>query len=238
MGFGSLVSDAGLRDADVTIDGSSLILPATLGVTPNILVGEFSTMLNLPIYQVPYWGDGLPNQPDSFLFDLLFELSVGESSAIDFLETVRSSGGIHTFVLWKMYRCTYTLRAGQTLLYLPRPDAFTKNYAGKTNSAYKAIIKRGAVGGVLSSVTVDYPGTPVTSGTVVTAGHAAISSVASVHPDSGKNVMIFKLGTAPTGAETLTVDFHPVFNVFPRSVMPKFGIPGREDKDLYLVECN
>jgi|SRR5581483_4948268 len=239
--FGSTVSQAGIRDADVNIDGTAIVVPLTVSIQNPPLYAAFQTMLNLPIIQIPYWGDGLPNQPDAFQFGLNWELSddsADQVAALSFLEGLRTAGGTHTFVLWKQFRYTYTLRAGQTVLYLPRPDAYSKSYAGKTGSQYKAAIKRGAVGGTLSGVTVQYKSS-VTAATAVDAGEAWISNAASVHPDSGKNVALFKLGTAPVAPETLTVDFHPLFNVFPTSVLTQpFTRPGREDKDLYLIEVN
>lgn len=234
----SLTNEAGLRDADITIDDTSVTLPLSI---------EFH------------------NTNDSYDFALSWELSdktTAEKNALQLLAGLRASavqnvyqtlagryvatapyrgtglpdvGSVHTFAFWKALRFKYSGIAGQSVFYLPTPDAFSKAYAGKTDqSRYGAIVT--VAGSQISLANTLYKPS-VVSADVVTAGQVWISNTAVAHPDSGINVALFKLGTALATAGTVIVDYIPLFNVLVTAAPLKpFEKPAREDQQLFLLQ--
>lgn len=232
---GASVSEAFPTDPDVTINGTSVKLPRIFQFIPTVRASIEQTFNGRKRVDVPFDGDGLPDQPD--LFDFMLDWSLEDSyTEIAFLERLRTRGGVTTFVFWKKLEYRYTAVAGQVVFYLQRPDAFSQSYAGKTAVGYKAVVKvNGAAIG-----TVNYPGA-VTAATVVAAGEVSISTVSVAHPQSGATVALFKFGTAPGAGAIVTVEYHPLFNVFvtgvPTAPFTSEGV-GHEDKVLFLTEVN
>ena len=236
--YGSQVNQAGILDQDFNIDGTALTVPGELDITPMQQYAPFQFLSGFTIVSVPYRGAWLPDQPRSFQFSLRYQLSTDNGADIAFLEGLAAAGGVHTLVLWKMFRYQYTMPAGQSWFYFPRPDAYSKNYANKADAKYQAIIKRTPLGGATTTPTVSYKASVLSTDTV-TAGQVWISNTAVLHPDTNQNVALFKFGTAATLTEIVTVDFHPLFNVYATQVLTQpFTRVGREDKDLYLIEVN
>jgi hypothetical protein len=149
------------------------------------------------------------------------------------IEELRTAGGSHTLAWWKKKKYRYTGREGQTVIYLPRPDAYTKGYSDHNDADHKAEI---SING--TPITVDYPGVEVTEAYSATAGHVAISSISMVHPYSGKTVMLAKFGSALSQYDIVRVEYYPLFNFAVRQIAdrPFSNLIGREDKAIFLVE--
>lgn len=233
----SNVDKAGPRDQYAFIDGTAIRLPGTLYPRRSLRIATSQTLAGRARIDAWYDGVGLPDQPDHYDFDLRWDLSDDYSTELLALETLAASGGSHTFTYWKKILVRYTATSGQTVFYLPRPDAFSKGYTGHLVQATDGATVK--VNGT-PIATVNYV-TPVTSGTVVTAGQVSISNTAVSHPDSGYTVALFKFGTALVAGDIVTVEFTPLFNVGVTMIdtNPFTGDnPGREDKVLSLVEMN
>lgn len=230
----TLVTEAGLVEGP-TIDGTVTVLAREIDIRDTLrqsLDQTFNGGYNL---DVPYDGDGLPDQPDTFEAALDYDLSDAYASTLSFLEGLRTAGGAHLVVFWKKRRYRFTARSGQTVFYLPRADAYSKSYSGHTAAADKAAIIVTPTPGA-GQPTVVYQ-TSVVSGDVVTAGQVWISNTAVPHPRSGRNVALFKFGTAPGAAATIDVEYYPLFRMFVQGVPTKpFSMIGREDRTLYLIE--
>ena len=179
-----------------------------------------------------YQGTGLPDQADSFEFMLEYDLDDQFATTLTTLETLRTQGGYHDLAVWKKRIYTYTATSGQTVFYLPRPDAFSSGYTGHTANSWKAVVKKNGV-----AQTLQYQAS-VTSGTAVTAGEVWISNTSVTHPKAGTRVALFKFGTALVAGDEITVEYHPLFRVIVSEVSTKpFQIIGREDKTVILSEA-
>jgi hypothetical protein len=134
-------STPGLRDPDLNIDGTKLSLPTILTPTRTIRQMISATLAGRGRVDAWYDGDSLPDQPDHYDFVLQWWLSDQYTNEISFLSDLAVSGGSHTLAYWKKYRARYTAKSGQLYFYLPRPDAFSKSYLGKTDqSQYGAVV--------------------------------------------------------------------------------------------------
>jgi len=226
-------SEAGL-DIHFTLDGVNYPLPNSFEMPATLRQSESMSFNGMVRIDVPYDGAGMPDQPDRYEWSLDYNLSDIESVTVAAIEDLRTSGGVHLFSPWKKRKYRYTARSGQQVFYLPRPDAFSKSYAGHTSAADKAVI---SVNGT-NIATVNYLAS-VSEGTVVAAGEASISNEALQHPESGKRTAVFKLGTAPLSGWIVRVEYYPLFYVCVREVTDKpFQMVGREDKTLRLVEVS
>lgn len=237
MSSGSGISNAGLLDANLHINGTSITLPALVDVDSAPRQSVEQTFNGRRRVDVPYDGAGLPDVPDLFDFHLRWTLDKQYSTEIAFLERLRTYGGTSILAYWKKHEYRYTAQSGQTLFYLPRVDAFTKGYTGKTADNYKAVVKVNGV--ALSAANTTYPGA-VDSGTSVSSAQVAIGT-AAVHPDSGATVSPFKFGTAKSQGDIITVEYHQLFNVCVMDVQtdPFVGErPFEENKTLRLAETN
>jgi hypothetical protein len=231
---GSLVSSAGLRDSDLHIDGTTLRLPWSIEVYNPPLQTLTPTGSGRRRVDIPYRGAGLPDHAEVFDWLLRWDIDDQYATELAFLEALRVNPSTHTLCYWKKYLARYTAKTAQTVFYLPRVDAYTQSYSGKTGSDYKAVVKVDNV----AIATVNYPGA-VTSATSVTAGQVSISTVSTTHPESGEELSLFKFGTAPGRGAIVTVEFHPLFNcAVDKLETSPFEKTGREDKALYLAEVN
>lgn len=228
-----LVNEGGL-DIDVTIDGTAVVLPTSLD--PRIVQRKSyqETYNGLMRVDVPYDGVGMPDQPDRYEFSLDYGLDDTVAATIQFLEELRTAGGVHTFAYWKKRTYKWTSSSGQVVFYLPRPDAYSKGYSGHSDATRdKPVVK---VNGVAKTVDT---GSNVTSATSVSAGHVAISNTPVAHPDTGKTVSLFKFGDVLAFGDIVRVEYHPLFNVDVKEVTQKpFQIMGREDKFLLMQEVS
>lgn len=230
-----LTTDPGLINP-VWIDGVQFLLPPTFEVH-DTLKQSLSPSAGRPRLDTWRYGDGLPNVPDLFEWVLTYDLSVQHADTIAQLGRLRTKGGGHLFVDWKQREYTWTARSGQQFFYLPRQDAYSLAYSGKTGNEYKAVAYRKvAATGVESAMTVVYKAT-VASGDTVTAGELWISNATETHPRAGFTVAAFKVGTTLAIRDEIRIAF---FAAYPVAVIdvPKvpFEIVGREDTALYLAE--
>lgn len=238
MSTGARITDAGLKDTDLTIDGTSIHLPAMFDIDPGLRQSVEQTFNGRRRVDVPYDGVGLPDQPDLYDFHLRWVLDKHFATEIAFLERLRTKGGAHLFAYWKAIEYQWTATSGQTVFYLPRPDAFGRSYSGKTGGDYKAVVKINGVAMAASDVT--YPGT-VTAATSVASGDVAISTTSTTHEESGATVALFKFGDALDAGDLVTVEYNPLFNVCVMEVVtdPFVGEqPFVENKTLRLAEVN
>jgi hypothetical protein len=232
---GSTITNPGVDDVDLTIDGTSVILPMRYEPKYMLRQAVSETATGRRRLDTPYDGVGLPDVLDVFSAVLDWTLGDDQSSTIAFLERLRTMGGTHEFADWKQKAYRYTATAGQTVFYLPRPDAYSEGISGHNTSGYKAEVYIDNV----AVATVNY-GT-VTSGTSVAAGEVSISTTATTHPTSGATVALFKFGTACDAGDIVEVRYYPLYSCVVEDVptQPFSGEqPGREDKSLLLVEVN
>jgi hypothetical protein len=178
-----------------------------------------------------YDGAGLPDVLDSMEFALEWDLTDEQSDTIVQLEKARAGAGPHRFIVWKRRYARYTAAAGQTVIYLPRPDAYNEGIAGHTAAADQAVV---TVNGIAVPVTY----TTVTSGTAVDTGEVWISSTSTTHPDTGATVTLAKFGDELAANDDVLVEYCPVFLTQISDASDSFDLVEREDKSIVLVESD
>lgn len=218
------------------IDGTDLTLPSQLDERNELMLAVQESGTGRRSVEIPYQGDGLPDVSDRYEWAVDWQLADEsvDGTTITFLERLRTAGGTHVLTDWKKRVYKYTARSGQVFFYLPRPDAYGRDYAGYAGSEFKAVV---TVNG--ASKTVAYQNV-VGSGESVTAGNVKIAKVATTHPESGWSVCTFKLGDNPGAGGIVLVEFVPLFNVYVTGVptKPFESASIREDKTLFLLEVN
>lgn len=243
----ALITNAGLYDADIHIDGTAFETPAILEVRHDGDVFDFAASYEL-------------SDQTAAEQSLLTKLSALRADAIPSTNLYKTlsgrynatapyrgsgmpdSGQTHTFIIWKYMRAAFLGYAGQSVFYMPRPDAFSRAYSGKTTQAdYGALITKAGV--AYTTAKIIYKATVVSSD-AVTSDEVWISKAATTHPDSGATCALVKVGTALVAAGTLAtpgliVDYIPEFYVSVTQVPLKpFERARREDQSLYLAEVN
>lgn len=231
-------AEAGLLHAP-TLDGTSLA-DAAGGFSrmdvQNILHHSLTPSNVRPKLDAFWMGEKLPNLMDRFEWVLPYEIGTQDSVLNERLEDLRTEGTIHTFADWKKRKYTYTLGAGQQFLYLPRRDAYSLAYSGRTAAEWKAVVKHITAAGVSTTLTTSYAGT-VDAATVVAAGAVTISDTTINHPTAGIPVAPFKVGATIATGDKVKVEFHALYRVVVVDVPTvPFETFQREDKVLYLAE--
>jgi hypothetical protein len=223
---GSKTIEAGLSEF-FTIDGTDY--PIAQGYQPDSPLEQatFETM-SLPVIQAKYLGDGMVDRPDRYVFPLPYRIGDSNGSLADQIELLRATPGPHFLADWKQRIAYYTLRASQAFLYLPREDANARTW--------KTVIAAQITPSWAWTPTVVYKNS-VVSGDSVPSGELWISKATIQHPESGRWVAPFKMGTPPVAAATLIIRFFPVFRVEVLDVKTDFTNL-REDKMMVLAEVN
>lgn len=228
------INQPGVVD-NATIDGTDVALSKVLDMRQELLQTVERMLSGRVRVDAHYQGTGLPDQADWFEFMMEYDLDSSFATTLTTLEKLRTQGGYHNLAIWKKRMYSYTATSGQTVFYLPRPDAFASSYSGHTADSWKAVVK--VNGAAIAAADTLYPGA-VTSGTAVAAGKVAISTVAVTHDTAGTRVALFKFGTALVAGDVVTVEYHPLFRVVVLEVATKpFTVIGREDKSLYMQEA-
>lgn len=113
------IGDSGIRRA-IVIDGYVFRnLPQEIEALPEP-VSDYQDMLDggaREWQRRPYF-DGVPNHSDRYTFSIPFEWLEGE--ALQNMEIIRVTGGIHRLTLWRMVPIVFTCKAGVQTYYLPR----------------------------------------------------------------------------------------------------------------------
>jgi len=229
MGAGTKTNEPGLLESFM-IDGDTYEIPRQYVPQSPLAQSIFTSLAGTNMITATYRGDGLPDRPDSFSFQLPYDIDINNGMTADQVEVLRATPGPHVFADFKQRVYHYSLRAGQQFLYLPREDAFGKWAIG---SVAELVLDGTAI------ATVDYK-TSVEAGDAVPAATAWISTTLIRHPDSGRWAAPFKLGDTIGAPAILVVKYFPVFRVDATDVQTNFGagVYAREDKVLSLVEVN
>jgi hypothetical protein len=219
---------------ELTLDGVPLLLPQTLEPRDTLAIGVTPSAIGPRVESYSY-GDGLPDVMDTFEWEIGYEGmdQAIYAATIDTLEDLRTSGGVHLFCDWSGRRYTYTARSGQQFFYLPRQDAFSRQYAGHTSGEWKATVTRNGV-----ALTVLYK-TSVLTGDVVPSGEVWISDATRMHAHAGRTVAAFKVGTPNSLGDVIKVRFYPVYRVGVQAVSTspgQAGVVGLESRSIYLPE--
>jgi hypothetical protein len=224
---------SGIADR-VVIDGAPLAAPVRWGITRIIRQAVFEAMNKTSTVTAPYDGDGLPLVSDSFSFEFPYDVDETFPDLAEVLETLCTSGGMHTIAIWKRRKYFYRLRAGQAVFWLPRGDAVAQAYVGFESKAAAEILIPSA--SVPAPVTVYQ--TVVTSGDTVPAGEVWISKTAEPHPENGKAMALCKLGTPPTAPADMTASFYPLIRFVVTAVPTQYPVAAKESTTLMGVETN
>jgi len=225
----SATNEPGLLDPFM-IDGNEYQVPTEYQPDYPLAQAIFNSMAGTSRITGAYRGDGLPDRPDSFAFQLPYDIDSNNGMTADQVEVLRATPGPHYFADVKQRPYFYSLRAAQNFLYLPREDAFGK-------------------WGIGAAATFSLNGAPITtvvyknsvvSGDAVPNDTVWISKAVIKHPDSGRWVAPFKIGTVIGAPSTLLVKYVPVFRCDVTGVLTRFQNRtfGREDKILSLIEVN
>jgi hypothetical protein len=214
---------------ELMIDGAVYDnLPADFSPPAKLRQSVFPTFGRMVIDDIDY-GDGLPDVTDGYdEFDATWQTADSSKDTAAALARLGTSGGTHELVWWKQAVFLYTLRAGQSLLYMPRVDAFTKQYVNFAGANCQAVIVPSWAAAALSYHAV------VDATSAVTAGQVWIGNAAVLHPECGWTVTPFKLGTPPVATATLELRFYQVVRCS-LSVDTTMR-PGAEDKTLHGIE--
>lgn len=229
MTTGAQIIEPGIADAP-WLDGAPLAaMPVEYQPQAVLAQTVFDTLAGTKIISAAYRGDGLPDRIDTFAFGLPYEIDDNFAALADQLELARVTPGPHYFTDIKQRYAYYTLPPNRSYLYLPREDAFGKWGLG---SAADVRINGGG------AMAVTYQAGTVLASDAVPAGNVYISKTLIKHPDSGRWVAPFKIGS-PSGAQAvLVVKYYQVYRVDIVDLVTSFGdrVAGREDKTLYLAE--
>ena len=226
----------GIHVNHVHINGTQLEMPAVVREAPKFTETVEDLMSGRRRIDAQFTGAGLPDRGIVYDFMLAWEFDSGYEVAVEFLEMLRVTPGPHTFTYWKRRVNRWTASSGQTVFYLPRPDAFAEGLSGHEADEWKAVVK---IDGVAVDPSDVIYAASVTSGTVVPAGEVHISEASVVHELAGWRVALFKFGTAPGVGAVVTVEYFPLYQVDLVSLetTPFTGENvGREDKNLTFVE--
>lgn len=216
-----------------TIDGVDLLgMPRTMQAIPRLLQTVDETMSGRKRLDIHYQGDKLPDVLDAWEFIIEYGIDSQYLALATQLEELRTDGAVHEMAFWKKRPYRWTATAGQTSFYLPRPDAFSKGWAGHTDqSLWGATVK---VNGVSKSVAYK---ASVTEASTVTPEDVWISNTAVTHPSSGGRVALFKFASAPGVGAKVVVEYYPLFRVVVTDVATApFDRVGDEDKTLMIAE--
>lgn len=219
---------------EFTIDGLTYAIPKDYQPSNPLAQAVFESLAGTATIKGTYRGDGLPDRADSFTWQIPYDIDATNGLLADQVEVLRATPGPHFFADWKQRVAFYSLRAGQSYLYLPREDASQKGWPtseppdpaqftpGWTGTAQTVIYKPDVVA----------PDAPA-------ANEIWVATTPIRHPDSGRWCAPFKLGSPPVVPSTLLVRFYPVFRVDVLGVTTSFAQRhGREDKVLILGEVN
>jgi hypothetical protein len=229
MTIGSLTTEPGFNV--LTIDGTSWKLPKSITPEDPLRLSQ-SDLASGDVSVIGTWaGEGMPNVLDGFRLVMPWDIDDTNAALADAIELLRASGGAHDLCYWKQRAYVYTLALSQSVIYLPRRDAYAAGYSGFDVS--------------VNMLTASLNGTPLDVSYQTTVeladsvpdGDIYVSETAIDHPTTGKpNVARCKLGSTVAAGDVLVVRYFPLYRVQAVDVVTLFSFAGREDKTVTLVE--
>lgn len=227
--IGNLTTEPGYNV--LTIDGVSWRLPKSITPEDPLRLSQ-SDLASGDVSVVGTWsGEGMPNVLDGFRLTLPWDIDDTNAALADAIELLRASGAAHDLCYWKQRAYIYTLALNQSVIYLPRRDAYAAGYVG-----FDGVVNMLTATLNGTALTVSYHAT-VELADAVPDGELYVSNAAIDHPTTGKpNVARCKLGSTIAAGDVLILRYYPLYRVQAVDVVTLFSFAGREDKTVTLVE--
>lgn len=197
----------------LTLDGVDIgVMPSSLSVRPTIHRTRVNTADAASRSFGPLVGDGFPDKIVSYSFSLPFDTIRGATRRQMMLAMAR--GGYRKLAIWQSEIHSYTLRAGQQTLRLPK---FRQNagqvFAGLIYEGVAINTDAAPFSATLNGtpLTVNYITGPTISGSDIPAAGALTLPALPLVSGAYRDYVQFQIGTTPVKGDELLIEFFPVY---------------------------